>query len=471
MAQVLPVRNKPFLSPSFLSTISNMAALIRFSGLVAAMVTLILVSVSQANVVGPDAQNFNPTTNGLDFVTVQSSETLKPGIFNFGLFLNYAVNSLPYFNQTTTRLRFNDSLLGLDLNMGVGIMKGWDIGISLPHILTQSVEDQTGARGQFAEVGGTEIRLNTKIRLLGDDSGGVAFVLSSNINRIENNPYSGAGAGPTVNTEIAADTTINRVALGVNAGYRFRSPGTKIAGSVANPLKDQIIGSGAVSYYVPSWDTKFIGEIYGSLPAQASSNDDDDRSLSSAEMLAGVKHDVTTNLALHGGGGMELAQGLASPDWRVYAGLNYTFGPVFKSPAKPSKKSAQPEEPDEELLQQLTPEGPLERFRTQAILFKFDSDEMVGNFAAVLEELAQQLKGGFQELIVEGHTDSIGSEVYNQRLSLKRAEAIRRYMVSKYQFDAKKISPIGYGETRPIADNGNYQGRRLNRRVDFKVRR
>ncbi len=440
-------------------------------GLIAAL-TLVGPSFSHANVVGPDAQNFNPTTSGLDFVTVQSSETLKPGIFNLGLFFNYAVNSLPYFNQTTTRLRFNDSLLGMDLNAGVGLMRGWDIGVSLPHILTQSVQDQTGARGQFAEVGGTEIRLNSKIRLHGDDSGGLALVLSSNINRIENNPYSGAGAGPTFNVEAAADTTINRVALGANVGYRMRSPGTKIAGSVGNPLKNQLIASGAASYYVPKWDTKFIGEVYGSLPAETSSNDDDDRSLSSAEMLAGAKHDLTTNLALHGGGGMELAQGLASPDWRVYAGLNYTFGPVFKSVAPSPRKEAMPlPEPDDELLQQLSPEGPLERFRTQAILFKFDSDDMVGDYAAVLEELAEQLKGGFQELIVEGHTDSIGPESYNERLSNKRAEAIRRYMVTKYKFESKKITSIGYGETRPIADNGNYQGRRLNRRVDFKVRR
>ncbi|MES2964814.1 MAG: OmpA family protein [Bdellovibrionota bacterium] len=453
-----------------------MKSKLRTLGLLAAL-TLVGSPLALANVVGPDAQNFNPTTSGLDFVTVQSSETLKPGIFNFGLFLNYAVNSLPYFNQTTTRLRFNDSLLGLDLNMGVGLARGWDVGISLPHILTQSVEDQTGARGQFAEVGGTEVRVNTKVRLLGDDTGGLAFVLSSNFNRIENNPYSGAGAGPTINVEAVADTTINRVALGANAGYRIRSPGTKIPGSVGNPLKNQLIGSGAVSYYVPSWDTKLIGEVYGSLPAEDSSNDDDDRSLSSAEMQLGLKHDVNTNLALHGGGGMELAQGLASPDWRVYAGLNYTFGPVFKSvaPAPAKKSKPAPDEPDDELLQQLsdeqTPAGPVERFRTQGILFKFDSDEMTGNFAEILDELAAQLRTGFKELIVEGHTDSIGKAVYNERLSNKRAEAIRRYLVQKYQFDSKKITPVGYGEVRPIADNGNYQGRRLNRRVDFKVRR
>jgi hypothetical protein len=53
-----------------------------------------------ANVIGTDLQNFNSTTNGLDFVTVQSSKTLDPGVLNLGLFFNYGVNTLPYFEGT-----------------------------------------------------------------------------------------------------------------------------------------------------------------------------------------------------------------------------------------------------------------------------------------------------------------------------------------------------------------------------------
>lgn len=439
-------------------------------------------TVARANVVGPDAQNFNPTTSGLDFVTVQSSETLKPGIFNLGLFLNYAVNSLPYFETNQQRTDFNDSLLGLDLNAGVGIMPGWDVGISLPHILSQSVEDQAGARGEFEATGGTEIRINTKVRLLGDDSGGVALVASANFSRIENNPYAGEDAGPTFNFEAAADTTVGKIALGANLGYRMRSPGTKIPNSVGNPLGDQIIASAAASYLVADWSTKFIGEVYTSFAAQSSEDANDDRSLSSAELLLGAKHDINTNLALHAGFGTELAQGLASPDYRVYTGLNYTFGPVFKQPIASSKpeptnktRTTVVEEADEELIQQLateqTADGPVERFRTQAILFEFDSDKMVGNYARVLAELAKYLKGGFRELIVEGHTDSIGSEAYNDKLSLRRAAAIKRYLVQKYGFTPRSVTALGYGERRPIADNGNYQGRQLNRRVEFKLRR
>jgi OOP family OmpA-OmpF porin len=57
------------------------------------------------------------------------------------------------------------------------------------------------------------------------------------------------------------------------------------------------------------------------------------------------------------------------------------------------------------------------------------------------------------------------------KLSQRRSNAIKRYLVQKYQFSPKSITPIGYGESRPIADNGNYQGRQLNRRVEFKLRR
>ena len=82
----------------------------------------LLTPVSFANVIGSDMQNFNATTSGLDFVTVESAATLEPGFVNFGLFMNYAVNTLPYFEKTETiqsRTKFNDTLLGADINVCV----------------------------------------------------------------------------------------------------------------------------------------------------------------------------------------------------------------------------------------------------------------------------------------------------------------------------------------------------------------
>lgn len=419
--------------------------------------------VALANVTGTDAQNFNPTTSGLDFVTVHSSETLKPGVINVGLFLNYAVNTLPYFeNSPQGRLNFNDSILGLDLNAGIGLTSNWDVGFSLPQVLNQTVEDQNGARGEFSQAGATEVRFNTKYRLLGDDTGGLAVIGSVNLNRIENNPYVGRGAGPTTNVELAADTTAGKVALGANFGYRFRQPGDPVTGSVIAPLQDQIIASLAASYHSARWNTKFIGEVFGSLPAKES-NSDGERNLSSLELLLGAKHDITTNLAFHAGLGSGLSQGIASPDWRIYTGVNYAFGPVFRSEDAPIYHHLV------RIQDPLDATTPRERYRTQNIQFEFDSDQMSGDYSDVLAELAERLKDGFNSLVIEGHTDSIGPEAYNQKLSLRRAAAIKSYLVKRYGLDGSRIRTIGYGESRPIADNGNFQGRQQNRRVEFEL--
>ena len=66
----------------------------------------------------------------------------------------------------------------------------------------------------------------------------------------------------------------------------------------------------------------------------------------------------------------------------------------------------------------------------------------------------------------EGHTDSIGTDAYNQRLSERRAKAVRDYMVSQ-GIDASRISTVGYGKTKPIADNKTAEGRAENRRVEI----
>lgn len=427
---------------------------------------------TNANVVGSSAQNFNPTTSGLDFVTVQSSETLKPGIFSVGLFLNYAVNSLPYYeNAAGSRTNFTDRLTGLDVNAGVGLMRNWDFGISILQVLSQQVDDGTGTRGEFAANGVTEIRLNTKYRFFGDDAGGLAVVLSTGFNMIQDNPFTGRGAGPTTNLELAADTTIRRFALGANVGYRLRSKGEKIAGSIADPLGSQWIASAAASYHFPGLSTKLITEVFGGFPAE-SSNAYGDRSLTSFEWLLGLKHDITTQLAVHAGGGTELIQGNASPDWRLYAGLNYSFGPI-ENDSRPAKQStpAQTVSYLETVPTASGATGVAERLRTRSILFEFDSDKMIGRYDDVLRELAERLRTGFKKLIVEGHTDSVGPDIYNLNLSNKRALAIRRRLIDVFNISADKVRAEGLGEAQPIADNGNYQGRQANRRVEFEIER
>lgn len=427
--------------------------------------------VTLANVVGSDTQNFNPTTSGLDFVTVQSSETLEPGFINFGFFLNYAVNSLPYFaDGPTGRTEFSDSLLGADLNVGIGLLPNWDIGISAPQVLRQEVEGD-GYRGQFNETGNTEIRLNTKVRLIGDREGGIGLVASTNVNRIKNNPFVGKDAGPTTNLELVADTTIRNIAFGLNIGHRWRKSGEKVdATSPVEPLGNQYIASGAISYLFSSIDTKVIFEIFGSKPAEAES-ENSDRLASTGEALLGLKHDFTTNLAGHFGAGTELIHGRGSPDWRIYAGVNYAIGPKFSKPQPTKVVPAGKPQPQDPFA---GPPQAREKIVIHDILFEFDSDDLVvGGANDTLKRLVDYLnqKPAFTRLVIEGHTDSVGTEIYNMDLSRRRASTIKKWLVSRFRLDANKIEFVGKGETSPIADNGNYQGRQLNRRVEFIIYR
>jgi outer membrane protein OmpA-like peptidoglycan-associated protein len=436
-----------------------------------------LTPVALANVIGADTQNFNPTTSGLDFVTVHSSETLEPGYLNFGLYLNQAVNSLPYYEDSPQgRTKFSDSVLGADLNIGIGLMKNWDLGLSLPQVLDQKAKAD-GFHGQFGQNGATEIRVNSKYRLLGNQEYGVAVVGSVNINRIKDNPFIGKDAGPTYNLELAADKSFNKMALAINTGYRWRKPGEALENAEpVEPLGNQIIASVAASYLFSSIDTKIIFEIFGSSPAGHES-ENSDRLASSAESLLGAKYDFSSNLAGHFGAGTELIHGRASPDWRIYTGLNWQLGPAFSRPQHPIKTAASGAETPTEFPSSDPFSGPVkaqEKIVIHDVLFEFDSDTLVvGEANTTLDRLVKYLMRDpvYTRLVIDGHTDSIGTDQYNMDLSRRRAITIKRWLTQRYKLESKKINPNGKGERFPIADNGNYQGRQLNRRVEFTIYR
>ncbi len=411
---------------------------------------------------------------------------------NFGLFFNYAVNTLPNYEDANTQSRFEpkDSLLSMDLNMGFGIMNNWDVGISLPQVLSQTVdEDSSTFRGQFEQNGINEIRLNSKYRIWDGLSQGLAVVGTVNFFMIEDFPFTGTDPGPTYNLEVAYDNTINQFTWGVNLGYRIRNPGEPVLNIPVEPFGNQYLASVAGSYYFTDWDFKVIGEIYGALPAEdAAFTSDRDQSV--AELLIGAKWDMMYDIAGHFGMGTELIHGTASPDWRVYAGINWSLGPLFSSNEAPpasdyildeleEETDAAPAEPEITYIDEadaFSAQAPTtnERFMAKNVLFEFNGTTVRKDFYPYLQKMADYLlKGsGFKQLVIIGHTDSVGSDSYNLNLSHRRAqsvsEVIKSYLPPEHR---EKIRAEGEGERSPIATNRNYQGRALNRRVEFFVKR
>jgi OOP family OmpA-OmpF porin len=88
---------------------------------------------------------------------------------------------------------------------------------------------------------------------------------------------------------------------------------------------------------------------------------------------------------------------------------------------------------------------------------------------AKLDDLSSKLKDlNLEVIIAVGHTDSVGSDAYNQKLSIRRAEAVKSYLVGK-GIDAKRVYTEGKGEKQPVATNKTAAGRAQNRRVEIEV--
>ena len=101
--------------------------------------------------------------------------------------------------------------------------------------------------------------------------------------------------------------------------------------------------------------------------------------------------------------------------------------------------------------------------------FDFDKAALKKEGKAKLDDLVGKVKGISLEVIIAvGHTDSVGTDAYNQKLSVRRAEAVKAYLVSK-GIEKNRVYTEGKGEKQPVADNKTKEGRAKNRRVEIEV--
>jgi outer membrane protein OmpA-like peptidoglycan-associated protein len=106
---------------------------------------------------------------------------------------------------------------------------------------------------------------------------------------------------------------------------------------------------------------------------------------------------------------------------------------------------------------------------SEKILFDFDKSFLTANAQGNLDKIITVLhKYPDTNIEVQGHTDNVGSDNYNQGLSVKRAKAVYKYLKSK-DIDASRLTTRGFGEESPKYSNETDEGRAQNRRVEFLI--
>lgn len=106
----------------------------------------------------------------------------------------------------------------------------------------------------------------------------------------------------------------------------------------------------------------------------------------------------------------------------------------------------------------------------KSVLFQFNSSSLDRRYASVLDDVARIASQNPDVLIVlEGRTDSTGSETYNIQLGERRAEAVRRYLVVEKNVPTYRIHQMSFGPARPIAENNSREGREKNRAVKMSL--
>jgi outer membrane protein OmpA-like peptidoglycan-associated protein len=105
-----------------------------------------------------------------------------------------------------------------------------------------------------------------------------------------------------------------------------------------------------------------------------------------------------------------------------------------------------------------------------SVLFASGKYVLLETAKTKLDQVAEALKaqGDDRKMIIEGHTDSQGSDAINVPLSLNRANAVREYLISR-GVDANKVTAVGIGSSRPLLDNGSAENRANNRRVEIVI--
>lgn len=411
-----------------------------------------------------DVITLDPATDGGKYITTQQSKTLPQLGFNVGLTFDYGWEPFERVNTAGGRvIGIVDDLAVGNLHGAIGITDWMSAGANLPVALWETYRDflVAGAAkvNKYGKFGDARFEMKFKLVDIERYHIGVAvvpfiyFPTGQTTYRLGNGMFSPGGT-------LVVDWNIkDRVEMALNFGYRnYRYD--KWAPNDPNGIIDDTVRLGGGINVKINDSFAVLGEVWAE-PVMKSlfsmSGQHPNQTQSPSEFLIGGRYtpqETMKGLGITVAAGRSILRGVGSPDFRGLIGVNF-------------KRDYSPEHIPETDLDI----GVQEKIViTQKIHFEFSSAKIRSVSLPILDDVAYLLfhNPQIRSVRVEGHSDWIGPDSSNQRLSEQRARAVRDYLVSK-GIEPDRLESAGYGESRPISDNNTVEGRARNRRTEFTV--
>jgi outer membrane protein OmpA-like peptidoglycan-associated protein len=437
-----------------------------------------------------NVQTFNPSTSD-HFVFLEDalrSEWPKNAKFYFGANYNYAAKPLPAQDVTTGATLFDivDSIQTLDLFFGFKPSSKFGLFFGAPiHFVGYPSIPAAGYPSGSASVIG-DLKIMGKIRLTNDTAAtSVAIIPEIHLPTGSTENFV-SDASTYLAARLAIEHPFDAWTFTANLGFASAPNSTYMTPGLVQGIdyrKRFLFGVGGFMPFNDKWGMNLEYSMINMLPF--------DKNLNPNEIYAGLRHQPSDSLVATLGASFGHIGGSSGIDYRIIAGIRYTLyeeekpapvaaytpAPVYTPAPSATPWPSPVMAPAPIAAVAPIPAKPKAIMRAkrieilQPINFENDSARLAFDSKGVLDDVATVMlknKKSFKKIMVDGHTNYIGGDKYNQKLSVARAISVKSYLISK-GVPAKWMQSRGFGKSRPRVPYSDPNAIELNRRVEFIV--
>lgn len=431
-----------------------------------------------------DSMPFKPTTDHGFYITIEGSQTLGRNKLHATAAFDFSDESLVLVNAGGDKVRnIIGGELGAHLALAYGILDWWNIGARFNFVPYQNFTDPVSGNGNNGARMG-DIEMDMKFRLLDNDQfpAGISLLPFITFPSGSDSKYVGNGR-VTGGAKLVLETARigNRFSVSANVGAQFRKKAALSQGTVVN---DQFLYGAAANFAFNE-----VVEVIAEIEGWTQFDNFFDAEYRPLKALGGVRFFPRPDVAITVGGGAGVLKGIGAPDFEVFLTIGYVPAYRHYTPPPPPPPPADrdgdgiPDRDDYCPAEAGSadncgcPPDPLmyvdeqnNMIRNQKIYFDFDKSDVKPVSYGLLNTIADTLdaRPDIKHVDIIGHTDSVGTDEYNQKLSERRANAVRDYLIEQ-GVSPDRLTAIGKGESDPIDTNDTVEGRSRNRRVQFEI--